>query len=61
MEEEGLYRGKRGVGGWRDREKNNRMTQTLPYVNVSLHKWYAFTPCTNRELECIPDILVGSA
>ena len=38
-------RGGRGGG----EGKSNRMNQTsLPYVNVWLHKWYAFTPCTNR-------------
>ena len=26
---------------------------TLPYVNLWLHKWYAFTPYTNRETTCI--------
>ena len=27
---------------------------TLLYVNLWLHKWYAFTPCTIRETTCIP-------
>ena len=55
MEEGGTVQrekwGRRGGG----EGKNNRMNQTLlPYVNVWLHKWYAFTSCTNRETTCIP-------
>ena len=34
--------------------KINRMNQALPYVNLGLHKWYAFTPCTNTATICIP-------
>ena len=50
-------RGGEMVGGW----KNTRIRQTsLPYIHISLCKWYESTYCSTREMNVIPHFHIMS-